>query len=29
LATFADPDVLAKLFEVIEWFLVEARAPRP
>ena len=29
LATFAPPEALAKLFEVIEWFLAEARTTEP
>ena len=29
LATFSTQDALAKLFDVLEWFLEEARSPRP
>ena len=29
LATFANPDALARLFGAFEWFIAEARAPRP
>jgi hypothetical protein len=29
LATFANPDALERLIGVFEWFLAEARAPRP
>ncbi len=29
LATFANPDALARLFDAFEWFIAEARAPRP